>query len=196
MKEEFRKEVEQSILLDGLTKLMNCNIENKTTLVTLFKDSFKKDEASSTPSATNASAGRVSKLTKPAKVPSWTKDMSLETYTKQITTWTGINEDVPEYVKFHDLIEELKKNKDIKGLQRYVTEHILPVLIKKTDQTLKKVVELLDVKYGRSRTEKVEEAIEDLLKLREDQYEVDDELMLAMRELRQRRVELKMNHKG
>ena len=62
--------------------------------------------------------------------------MSLETYTKQIMTWTGINEDVPEYVKFHELIEELKKNKDIKGLQRYVTEHILPVLIKKTDQTL------------------------------------------------------------
>ena len=72
--------------------------------------------------------------------------MSLETYTKQIMTWTGINEDVPEYVKFHDLIEELKKNKDIKGLQRYVAEHILPVLIKMTDQTLEKVVELLDVK--------------------------------------------------
>ena len=59
--------------------------------------------------------------------------MSLETYTKQITTWTGINEDVPEYVKFHDIIEELKKNKDIKGLPRYVAEHILPILVKKTD---------------------------------------------------------------
>ena len=55
----------------------------------------------------------MSKLTKPAKVPSWSKDMSLETYTKQIMTLTGINEDVPEYVKFHDLIEELKKNKDV-----------------------------------------------------------------------------------
>ena len=38
----------------------------------------------------------------------------------------------------------------------------------------------------------MEEAIEDLLKFREDQYEDDDELMLAMKELRQRRVELKM----
>ena len=120
--------------------------------------------------------------------------MSLETYAKQITTWTGINEDVPEYVKFHDLIEELKRNKDIKGLQRYVTEHILPVLIKKTDQTLEKVVKLLDVKYRRSRTEKVEEAVEDLLKFREDQYEDDDELILVMKELRQRRVELKMTY--
>ena len=34
--------------------------------------------------------------------------------------------------------------------------------------------------------------IEDLFKFREDQYEDDDELILAMKELRQRRVELKM----
>ena len=92
----------------------------------------------------------------------------------QITTWTGINEVVPEYVKFHDLIKELTKNKDIKGLQRYVVEHIIPVTIKKTDQTIDKVIELLDMKYGRSRTEKVEEVIEDYLKFREDQYEDDD----------------------
>ena len=91
-------------------------------------------------------------------------------------------------MKFHHLIEELKKNKDIKGLQRYVTEHILPVLIKKTDQTLEKVIELLDVNYGRSRTEKVEEAVEDLLNFREDQYEDDEELILEMKELRKRRV--------
>ena len=124
----------------------------------------------------------MTKLTKPAKVPSWTKDMSLETYAKQIATWTGINEDVPEYVKFHDLMEELKKNKDIKGIQKYVVDHLIAVLIKKMDQTLDKVIELLDVKYGRSRTEKVEDVIEDYLKFREDQYEDDDELILAMKE--------------
>ena len=42
--------------------------------------------------------------------------MSLETYIKQLTTWSEINEDVPEHVKYHDLIEELKKNSDINGL--------------------------------------------------------------------------------
>ena len=89
-----------------------------TTLVSSFKDSFKKDEASSAANTGVAAGGRVSKLIKPAKVPSWTKDMSLETYIKLILTWTGIDEDVPEFMKFHDLIEELKKNKDIKGLQR------------------------------------------------------------------------------
>ncbi len=39
---------------------------------------------------------------------------------------------------------------------------------------------------------KVEEAIEDMFRFRDDQYEDDDELMLAMSELRQRRVELDM----
>ena len=43
-----------------------------------------------------------------------------------------------------------------------------------------------------TRTEKVEEVIEDLFRFRDDQYEDDDELMLAMSELRQRRVELKV----
>ena len=153
----------------------------------------KKSEASasSTPSSNDAGIVKVTKLTKPAKVPSWTKDMSLETYTKQLATWQDINEDVPEYVKYHDLIEELKRNKDIKGLQRYIADHILPVLIQKQDQTVDKVAGLLDSRYGRSRTEKVEEVIEDLFNLREDHYEDDDELILAMKELRQRRVKLK-----
>ena len=76
---------------------------------------------------------------------------------------------------------------------RYIAKHIVPVLIKKKDQTIDKVVILLDVKYGRTRTEKVKECVDDLLKLQEDQYEADDELILAMKELNQKRQELKMN---
>ena len=103
-----------------------------------------------------------------------------------------MKEEVPEYVKYYDLIEELKKKKEIKGLQRYIADHILTVLEKKTDQTVDKVAGLLDVRYGRSRTEKVEDAIDDLFKFREGDYEDDIDLMLAMRELRQRRLDLKM----
>ena len=68
-------------------------------------------------------------------------------------------------------------------MQRFIADHILTVLVKKNDQTIDKVVGLLDDRYGRSRTEKVEEAIDDFFKLREDQYEDYDELMLAMKEL-------------
>ena len=95
---------------------MNKQTENMTSLVNSMKDSFKKDPVTSDTSKTGQTVNRVTKLTKPAKVPSWTKDMSLETYSKQIATWIGIIEDVPEYVKYYDLMEELKKNKDIKGI--------------------------------------------------------------------------------
>ena len=138
LKEDYKKEGEQSILLNGLTRLitqisgqnvdnMNRYIENMISLVTSIKDTFKKDEVQSS----TVAPGRTTKLTKQAKAPSWSKEMSLETYTKQIATWSEINEDVPEYVKFHDVIEELKKNKDIKGLLRYLAEHILLVLTRK-----------------------------------------------------------------
>ena len=61
-------------------------------------------------------------------------------------------------MKYHDLVEKLKKNGDIKGLPEYIADHIHPVLKKKEDQTITKVTGLLDLRYGRSRTEKVEEA--------------------------------------
>ena len=111
---------------------------------------------------------------------------------KQLTTWQEINEDIPEFAKYHELIEELKKNKDIKGLQKFLADHILPVILNKNDQNVKKVISLLNERYGRTQTEKVEEAIEDLFKFREDQFEDDDELMLAMSELRKRRVDLEI----
>ena len=66
------------------------------------------------------------------------------------------------------------------------------MIVRKEDQTVEKVTRLLESRYGRTRKEKVEEVIEDLFKFREDQYEDDDELMLAMSELRQRRVDLRM----
>ena len=75
----------------------------------------KKDKALYSSAAGLTPGSRVTKLTKHAKVPSWSKDMSLETYTKQLQMWTEINEEVPEFLKFHDIIEGLKINKEIKG---------------------------------------------------------------------------------
>ena len=97
-----------------------------------------------------------------------------------------------------DVIENFEKMfKEIKieGKRKTVSSSVMY-----TEQLLRtpyteaeiEVIELLDVRYGRSRTEKVGEAIEDYFKFREDQYEDDDELMLAMSELRQRRVDLEM----
>ena len=54
-------------------------------------------------------------------------------------------------------MESLKTNKDIKGLPKYVEEHILPVLENKEDQTMKRVLEIFALWYGRTRVEKIED---------------------------------------
>ena len=82
----------------------------------------------------------MAKLVKPAKVPTWTKDMTLQMYAKQLHMWSDILENYPEYVQYQDLMESLKTNKDVKGLPRYVGEHFLPTLDKKTDQIIAKVL--------------------------------------------------------
>ena len=131
-------------------------------------------------------------LTKPAKVPMWTKDITLETYIKQIQSQTDVLEEIPEHVTYADLIESLKTNTQIKGLSKYVGKHVLPVLETKVDQTLKKALEILILKYGRTRLEVIEDFMEDWSNFKDDQYGDDAELLLGMRELNQRRKGLKM----
>ena len=119
--------------------------------------------------------------------------MSLQIFIKQDETWSDINEDVSEFSKYHNFIESLNTKKDVKGLPRFVAEHVVPVLEKKGDQTNKNMLKIIDVAYGRIRTEKVEEWVKDWLKLKEDQFEEDDELMLALTEINQRRKELQIS---
>ena len=64
LKEEFKKDIEQGVLLDGLTKLINSNTQNMTSLVNSMKDSFKKDPVTSETSETGQSVNKVTKLTK------------------------------------------------------------------------------------------------------------------------------------
>ena len=68
LKEDYKKEAEQSVLLDGITRLITQNsgqnTENMTVLVTSLKDTFKKDEVSSTTVAPGSNGGRTTKLTK------------------------------------------------------------------------------------------------------------------------------------
>ena len=121
-KAEINKGKEESLLLDGLKRLMTQisgqNSENMTKLVDSLK--ARKEET--------VAEVRTARVTKPAKVPSWTKDLTLETYIKQVETWNDVNEDVPSNTKYQDFVEGLKTNKEIKGLPRFVAEHILPVL--------------------------------------------------------------------
>ena len=67
LKDEFRKDLEHGVLLDGLTKLINSNMENMTSLLMSLKESFKKETvtsgSSSGSSTTEAGVNKVMKLT-------------------------------------------------------------------------------------------------------------------------------------
>ena len=95
-------------------------------------------------------------------------------------------------MKFADLIESLKTNKEIKGLPKYIGEHILPILENKEEQTIKRVLEILSIKYGHNRIEKIEDFMEEWTKFKGEEYDDDGELLLVMKEINQRRKELKM----
>ena len=64
-------------------------------------------EKKSIPTGTSTVNNKPKLLTKLAKVPVWTKDLTLETYIKQIQSWSIVLEEVPEHVKYADLIESL-----------------------------------------------------------------------------------------
>ena len=96
----------------------------------------------------------MSRVVKPVKVSSWSWEMSLETFVKQLEIWESSNVDVPINTQYQDLVKSLKVNKDVKGLAKYVGEQILPVLSTQEQQTVKEVIDCLKKKYGRTRLEK------------------------------------------
>ena len=54
--------------------------------------------------------------------------MSLETYVKQLEIWQNSNTDIPVNTQYKDLLESLKINQEVKGLAKYMGEHILRIL--------------------------------------------------------------------
>ena len=107
VKAESRKEVQDNVLLEGLKRVLHQISGQHTDNMNVLVDSLNKR---------NDDVVRPAKLTKPAKVPIWTKDLTLEVYVKQIQAWNDASEDIPVNTKYHDFVESLKLNKEIHGL--------------------------------------------------------------------------------
>merc|ERR1711895_27527 len=148
-------------------------LEDKVnTLATNFEKAFKA-----------LTIGTTDKLIKPAKVPSWSKGMQLRPFIKSIEVWLENNKDMPEHSKYNEIIESLKMNKDIEGLSLYIGEHVVGKLDTIEKQTVKELIELLNTKYGRTRLEELEEIMEDWIKFNFNEYESEEEYLLAQEKL-------------
>ena len=85
----------------SLEKIMNRMSENNSELQslveTLEKKYFQDDKGPRPPN--------MAMVIKLAKVATWTKDTSLETFRRQIENWMTNSMDVPENTQFQDLVE-------------------------------------------------------------------------------------------
>ena len=106
-----------------------------------------------------------------------------------------INKDVRESIRFQDVMELLKMNKEINGLAKYVGEHILPGLDTVEKQKVKEVTELLKVKYGRARLEELEELMTDWMNFKANEYEDEDSYLFVIEKLIARKEEKKVKNK-
>merc|ERR1712237_221465 len=170
----------------------------------LYKDDMDKKQANSeileglksmTEAITNGNTGRPNKLVKPAKVPSWCKGMKLQAYKKSIEVWMENNKDMPEAAKYQDIIETLKMNKEIEGLSKYIGDHVVGKLDTIDKQTVKNLIELLDIKYGRTRLEELEELMDDWIKFNFNEHENDEEYVFAQEKLIARQEEKQISLK-
>ena len=74
IKTEMEKEKEQNVYLDGIKQIVH------TIQMQINTSEAKKDTTPIIPQTTTVNKPKL--LTKPAKVPTWTKDLTLETCTK------------------------------------------------------------------------------------------------------------------
>ena len=137
----------------------------------------------------NGNTVRPNKLVKQTKVPSWCKGMKYQAYKKSIEVWEENNKDMSETARYQDVIESLKQNKNIEGLARYTGEHVVGKLDTTETQTIKEILKLLDIKYGRTRLEDLEEIMEDWIKFNFNEHESEEEYLFAQEKLITRKDE-------
>merc|ERR1711895_214427 len=151
------------------------NLENKENNMTAAINELRK--------------GTTNKLIKPAKVPSWSKGMKLTPFIKSLEVWLETNKDLPDHSKYNEIIESLKLNKEIEGLSLYIGEIVVGKLDTVGKQTVKEIIELLTTKYGRTRQEELEEIMHEWLKFDFNEYESEEEYLLAQEKLIARQEE-------
>ena len=70
--------------------------------------------------------------------------MELETWKKTLEVWIHQNREIGENVRFHEVIESLKVNKEVIGLAEYVATYVLPVLDTVEKQTVQQIMDKLE----------------------------------------------------
>ena len=133
-----------------------------------------------------------SKLVKPTKVPSWGTGMKYKAYKKSIEVWEQNNKDMPEPARYQEVIESIKQNKNIEDLARYAGEHIVGTLDTAERQNIKEILKLLDIKFGRTRLEELEELMEEWIKFNFNEHDSEEDYIFSQEKIIARQNETKV----
>merc|ERR1712121_358039 len=99
---------------------------------------------------------------------------------------------MPEPARYQEVIESMNQNKNIEGLARYTGEHIVGKLDTTETQTNKELLQLLDIKYGRTRLEELEELMEEWIKFNFNEHENEEEYLFSQDKIISRQNETKV----
>ena len=83
--------------------------------------------------------------------------MKYDLYRSNLLAWSSTYRGATEDYKFHRVIRSLKTNNEVKDLKEYVGTMVIQLLISQNDQTVLKIVEALDLKYKKTKTERYED---------------------------------------
>ena len=121
--------------------------------------------------------------------------MALEAYLNMLQVWMDQNKEMSENMRFYEVVESLKMNKEVNGLAEFVGGRVLEELDTVENQAVERLVEMLKDRYGKTRIEEVEELVSEWMQFKTSDYEKDDEYLYAMEKLYSRKVEKKIDDK-
>ena len=75
--------------------------------------------------------------------PSWTEHLNYEPYKKQLENWNSNNKK-DNISKYHEVLENLKKNDKIPGLNQYIAEIVCERLKNDVNPSVEKIIQYLD----------------------------------------------------
>ena len=90
------------------------------------------------------------------------------------------------------MIESIKQNKNIEDLARHTSEHIVGTLDTAERQNIKEILKLLDIKYGRTRLEELEELMEEWIKFNFNEHDSEEDYIFSQEKIISRQNETKV----
>ena len=140
---------------------------------------------------------RNSKLIKTSKPPLWTKEMTVDIFKLQVLRWSNKEKEIPETERYHELLESLKVNKEIRGLTKYVNDEVTEKCDSDAKQKVSIILDSLERKYGRTELEKMEDIWSDLSAFKVNSGDDGEEVVESLRKVADNlitKVDIKNNY--